>query len=71
VGLASGDAREEDRCVDARVVYFDDCPCWRTAEERLGEALTLVERPEVPATLVEVGSEDDARPRVSPALPPL
>jgi hypothetical protein len=61
VGLASGGGREEDRCVDARVVYFDDCPCWRTAEGRLGEALTLVGRPEVPVTLVEVGSETEAR----------
>lgn len=47
--------------MDARVVYFDDCPCWRTADERLGEALTLVGRSDVPVTLVEVGSETEAR----------
>jgi hypothetical protein len=47
--------------VDARVVYFDECPCWRTAVERLGEALTRVGRPDVPVTPVEVRSETEAQ----------
>jgi len=47
--------------VDARVVYLDDCPCWRAAEERLGEALTRIGRPELPVTLVEVRPETEAR----------
>lgn len=47
--------------MDARVAYFDDCPCWRTAEERPGEALTLVGRPDVPVTLVDVRSQTEAR----------
>jgi hypothetical protein len=47
--------------VDARVVYFDGCPCWRTADERLAEALTRIGRPDVPVTRVQVESETDAR----------
>jgi hypothetical protein len=57
--------------VDARVVYFDECPCWRTAKERRGEALTRIGRSDVPVTLVEVRSEADAQVSVSPAPPRL
>ena len=46
--------------MDARVLYFDECPGWRTAHERLREALTLIGRQDVPVTLVQVRSEDDA-----------
>jgi hypothetical protein len=52
--------QEEDRCVDAQVVYFDGCPSWRTARERLGEALTRIGRQDVPVGLVEVRSAADA-----------
>jgi hypothetical protein len=47
--------------MDARVVYFDDCPCWRTAGDRLREALTAIGRSDVRVTFVEVRSEADAR----------
>ena len=46
--------------MEARVVYFDGCPCWRTAAERLGHALMLIGQDEVQVGLVEVRSEADA-----------
>ena len=48
------------RGVEARVVYFDGCPYWRTAADRLGQALMLIGRDEVRVDLVEVRSEADA-----------
>ena len=46
--------------MEALVVYVGGCPCWRTATERLGRALTLIGHDEVQVGLVEVQSEADA-----------
>jgi hypothetical protein len=45
--------------VDVRVVYFDGCPSWRIAQERLVEALDRVGRgdAQVGLTVVESGAE--------------
>lgn len=36
-----------DGVVDVRLLYFDDCPHWRTADERLGAALARLGDPSV------------------------
>ena len=43
--------------MQARVVYFDGCPCWRTATDRLSHALMLIGQDEVQVDLVEVQSD--------------
>lgn len=48
------------RGMEARVVYFGSCPYWRTAAERLGQALMLIGRDDVRVDLVEAQSEADA-----------
>jgi hypothetical protein len=46
--------------MEAQVIYFDGCPSWRTAGQRLAEALTLVGLSETPVTLVEVTTPAEA-----------
>jgi hypothetical protein len=48
--------------VDIRVVYFDGCPSWRTAKQRLSEALARVGRGDevVGLTLVETDANGRA-----------
>jgi hypothetical protein len=46
--------------MEARVVYFGSCPYWRTAADRLGQALMLIGRDDVRVDLVEAQSEADA-----------
>jgi hypothetical protein len=41
-------------------VYFDLCPSWRTANERLREALTQVGHADAPVGLIQVESEAEA-----------
>ena len=51
--------------------YFDGCPNWREAEERLREALRAAGRPEGAVTLEAVTTPEDAerlRFRGSPAI---
>jgi hypothetical protein len=43
------------------IVYFDDCPNWRMAKERVDAALAALDRSDVAVELVRVDSEDDAR----------
>jgi hypothetical protein len=47
--------------VDIRVVYFDGCPSWRTAKERLREALARMGRGDTPVALTLVETEADVR----------
>lgn len=47
--------------MQVRVVYFDGCPSWQIAHQRLIEALTRVGRSDTAVTLVRVGSDADAR----------
>jgi hypothetical protein len=46
--------------MEARVVYFDGCPSWRTASERLREALARVGYPAAPVVLTRVESDAEA-----------
>jgi hypothetical protein len=48
------------RGMEARVVYFGSCPYWRTAADRLGQALMLIGRDDVRVDLVEAQSKADA-----------
>jgi hypothetical protein len=59
-GLAAHTRWRTIRGVEARVVYFDGCPCWRRAADRLVQALMLIGRDEVRVGLVEVQSTADA-----------
>ncbi len=47
--------------MDIRVVYFDGCPSWRTAKERLGEALARMGRGDTSIGLTLVETEAEAR----------
>ncbi|MFC9790481.1 thioredoxin family protein [Rhodococcus sp. NPDC127528] len=42
------------------VVYFDGCPNWHTARDRLHEALTAVGRSDIAVRLRQVATIDDA-----------
>lgn len=42
------------------LLYFDGCPNWTVAEERLHEALRSVDRDDVRVTRVRVGSAEEA-----------
>jgi hypothetical protein len=46
--------------VEVRIVYFDGCPSWRTANERLREALTQAGHADAPVGLIRVESEAEA-----------
>jgi hypothetical protein len=46
--------------MDVRVVYFDGCPNWRTAQQRLAEAMTFAGLPETPVSLIAVTSSAQA-----------
>src|SRR5215210_849528 len=46
--------------VDVRVVHLEGCPSWRTAEQRLVQALTRIGRSDTPVALVQVDSIADA-----------
>jgi hypothetical protein len=48
--------------VKVTVQYFDDCPSWRTAEERLRAALARIGEPET-VILEAVDTEQKARER--------
>ena len=53
------------------LLYFDDCPHWRTADERLREALHLVGHPAVPIEYMTVTTPeqaDELRFRGSPTV---
>ena len=54
-------ARDEDAVmmVNLTVMYFDGCPCWQTAVERVRAAAVLA-RVQVHVDLVAVTSEEDA-----------
>jgi hypothetical protein len=52
---------EEDLGVELRLVYFDGCPSWQVAHQRLAEALTRVGQPDTPISLVRVSSDAEAR----------
>ena len=41
-------------------MYFDGCPSWRTADERLREALTQAGHADTPVSLIQVESAAEA-----------
>jgi hypothetical protein len=45
--------------VDVRVLHLEDCASWRTATERLRQALALLGSPDTPINLVQVGLDAD------------
>ena len=52
--------------VDVRVLHLEDCASWRTATERLREALALLGSPDMPINPVQIcfdaaGSEQVTR----------
>jgi len=49
--------------MDVRLLYFDDCPSWRVAEERLRTALDATGHPDVPIVRERVTTIDEARQR--------
>jgi hypothetical protein len=46
--------------VDIKLRYFDGCPNWRIAAERLGEALGETDRPDQQVVLEEVVTPEEA-----------
>jgi hypothetical protein len=46
--------------MEVEVVYFDGCPNWRTAQQRLAEAMTRLGRFGTSVSLVEVTSAAEA-----------
>jgi hypothetical protein len=46
--------------VDIRLVYFEGCPSWQVAHQRLVKALTRAGHADTPVTLVRVGSHAEA-----------
>lgn len=57
--------------VEVTVLYFDGCPNWRTAEERVAEALGRLGRTDVAIARQRVVSQDEAetwRFRGSPSV---
>ena len=46
--------------LDIQLVYFEDCPNWRIAETRLGEALTAIGQDPAVVRRVLVRSPEDA-----------
>ena len=46
--------------MELEIVYFDGCPNWRTALERLREALSVIDRPDVEVRLRQVTTIEDA-----------
>jgi hypothetical protein len=46
--------------VQVQVVYFDGCPSWRTATERLREALALIGQPDAAVGFTLVETEEEA-----------
>ena len=55
--------------MDVRLLYFDDCPSWRVAEERLRAALDETGRADVPIKRELVTTIDEARRRHFPGSP--
>ena len=45
--------------VDVRVLHLEDCASWRTATERLRQALALLGSPDTPINHVQVGFDAD------------
>lgn len=46
--------------MEVTVLHFDGCPNWRTAEERVAEALGRLGRTDVAITRQRVASQDEA-----------
>lgn len=46
--------------MDVELLYFDQCPHWRLADERLREALTAVGRADQTISYVQVGTAEGA-----------
>jgi hypothetical protein len=46
--------------MDVRIRYFDDCPSWRTAEERVRAVLADLGRSDVRPLLERVATPEDA-----------
>ena len=56
-----GDTRQaHDGCVDVQLLYFDGCPNWTVAEERLRSALVMVGRGGETIRRVLVETPEDA-----------
>lgn len=47
--------------MDVALLYFDGCPGWRLAQERLREALHRAGHPDQRITLIAVTAEEEAR----------
>ena len=47
--------------MEVQVLYFNGCPSWRTARQRLGEALAQMGRVDVPVGLTPIQTEAEAR----------
>lgn len=46
--------------MDVRLLYFDDCPSWRLADERLTEALARTGRADTPIIRRQVTTSEQA-----------
>lgn len=46
--------------VEVTLLYFDGCPSWRLADERLAEALALTGHPDQPVTRRQVTTPEQA-----------
>ncbi|MCY9785255.1 thioredoxin family protein [Nocardiopsis sp. EMB25] len=58
-----------DEEMNVRLLFFDGCPNWRLARERLHQALTRVGLPSVEVELVVVGTEEEAHDLHFPGSP--
>jgi hypothetical protein len=56
----TGSRTEDDQRVEVEVVYFEGCPSWRVARERLVQALTQLGRTDASVSLVRVSTAGDA-----------
>ncbi len=57
--------------MEVRIVYFDECPNWRLAQERLREALSALGRDDVPIALrlvTDPAAAEDAGLHGSPTI---
>jgi hypothetical protein len=50
----------QDRSMQASVLYFEECPNWSLAGQRLRQALDAVGRPDTEITFVSVQTEAEA-----------
>lgn len=60
-GRITIDVTEVIAPMDVELVYFDDCPNWRLARERLDEALKALGRTDVEVRLHRVASPAEAQ----------